>query len=72
MNFKIGDYVSIPSGEVLQIKEIMYHWVHLYGVKENNLIDDVCDLTLNRGHNNYLIIRDYQCTYVSGMESCAG
>ena len=72
MEFKIGQYVTIPSGDHLQIDEIRYCWERLYGVKEENRIEVVCYLTLNRGWNNKLIIKDYQCTFYSDMGDCAG
>lgn len=72
MAFKIGQYVTIPSGENLQIDEIRYCWERLYGVKEKNRIEAVCYLTLNRGWNNKLKIKDYQCTFYSDMSDCAG
>lgn len=72
MNFKIGQVVTIPSGEKIQIKEIRYHWVHMYGAKQQNRIKSVCDLTLDRGFGNTLTIRDYQCEYFSDMPECAG
>lgn len=72
MEFKIGQYVTIPSGEHLQINEICYRWERLYGVKEDNRIEAACYLTLNCGWNNKLIIKDYQCTFYSDMPDCAG
>ena len=72
MEFKIGQYVTIPSGQHLQIDEIRYCWERLYGVKEENRLKAVCYLTLNRGWDNKLKIKDYQCTFYSDMEDCAG
>lgn len=72
MEFKIGQYVTIPSGENLQINEICYRWERLYGVKEDNRIEAACYLTLNRARNKKLIIKDYQCKFYSYMPDCAG
>jgi len=72
MEFKIGQYVTIPSGEHIQIDEIRYCWERLYGVKEENRIEAVCYLVLNRGWNNKITIKDYQCTFYSDMADCAG
>ena len=72
MEFKIGQYVTIPSGEHIQIDEIRYCWERLYGVKEENRIEAVCYLVLNRGWNNKITIKDYQCTFYSDMDACAG
>lgn len=72
MKFNIGQYVTIPNGEHLQINEIRYCWERLYGVKEENRIEAACYLTLNRGRNKKLIIKDYQCTFYGNMPDCAG
>lgn len=72
MKFKIGQYVTIPNGEHLQINEIRYCWERLYGVKEENRIKAVCYLILNRSWGKKLTIKDYQCAFYSDMGDCAG
>lgn len=70
MNFKLGSIVTIPSGEKFQIKEIRYHWVKKYGVKQDR-IKSVCDLILSQGFGGRQItIRDYQCTFFGEMAEC--